>query len=63
MPWAAIQVHKGFGVATAAHYAPNNYVLLQRLTEFLGPPANRSLSAGAAVDANSTGALGIASGP
>ena len=21
MPWAAIQVHKGFGVATAAHYA------------------------------------------
>ena len=27
VPWAAIQVHKGFGVATAAHYAPNNYVL------------------------------------
>ncbi len=27
IPWAAIQVHKGFGVATAAHYAPNNYVL------------------------------------
>lgn len=27
MPWAVIQVHKGFGVATAAHYAPGNYVL------------------------------------
>lgn len=27
IPWAAIQVHKGFGVATAAHYAPNAYVL------------------------------------
>ena len=27
VPWAAIQVHKGFGVATAAHYAPNAYVL------------------------------------
>lgn len=27
VPWAAIQVHKGFGVATAAHYAPGNYVL------------------------------------
>lgn len=27
MPWASIQVHKGFGVATAAHYAPGNYVL------------------------------------
>ena len=27
IPWAAIQVHKGFGVATAAHYAPGNYVL------------------------------------
>ena len=27
VPWAAIQIHKGFGVATAAHYAPNNYVL------------------------------------
>ena len=27
IPWAAIQVHKGFGVATAAHYAPDNYVL------------------------------------
>ena len=27
IPWAAIQVHKGFGVATAAHYAPNSYVL------------------------------------
>ena len=22
IPWAVIQVHKGFGVATAAHYAP-----------------------------------------
>ena len=27
IPWVAIQVHKGFGVATAAHYAPNAYVL------------------------------------
>ena len=27
VPWASIQVHKGFGVATAAHYAPNAYVL------------------------------------
>lgn len=27
IPWCAIQVHKGFGVATAAHYAPNAYVL------------------------------------
>ena len=27
VPWASIQVHKGFGVATAAHYAPGAYVL------------------------------------
>ena len=27
VPWAVIQVHKGFGVATAAHYAPDAYVL------------------------------------
>ena len=27
IPWAVIQVHKGFGVATAAHYAPNSYVV------------------------------------
>jgi acetyl-CoA carboxylase carboxyltransferase component len=27
VPWASIQVHKGFGVATAAHYGPNAYVL------------------------------------
>ena len=27
IPWAVIQVHKGFGVATAAHYAPGNYLL------------------------------------
>lgn len=27
IPWAVIQVHKGFGVATAAHYAPGAYVL------------------------------------
>ena len=27
IPWVSIQVHKGFGVATAAHYAPNAYVL------------------------------------
>ncbi|MCY4566194.1 MAG: propionyl-CoA carboxylase [Gammaproteobacteria bacterium] len=27
IPWAVIQVHKGFGVATAAHYAPDPYVL------------------------------------
>ena len=27
VPWASIQVHKGFGVATAAHYSENGYVL------------------------------------
>ena len=27
IPWCSIQIHKGFGVATAAHYAPNAYVL------------------------------------
>jgi acetyl-CoA carboxylase carboxyltransferase component len=27
VPWAVIQIHKGFGVATAAHYAPNSYVI------------------------------------
>ena len=27
VPWASIQIHKGFGVATAAHYAPDAYVL------------------------------------
>ena len=27
VPWAVVQVHKGFGVATAAHYAPGSYVL------------------------------------
>ena len=27
VPWASIQIHKGFGVATAAHYGPNAYVL------------------------------------
>jgi acetyl-CoA carboxylase carboxyltransferase component len=27
VPWAVVQVHKGFGVATAAHYAPDAYVL------------------------------------
>ncbi len=27
IPWASVQIHKGFGVATAAHYAPNAYVL------------------------------------
>ncbi len=27
VPWASIQIHKGFGVATAAHYAPHAYVL------------------------------------
>ena len=27
VPWAVIQVHKGFGVASAAHYAPNAYIL------------------------------------
>ena len=27
IPWAVIQVHKSFGVATAAHYAPSAYVL------------------------------------
>ena len=27
IPWAVVQVHKSFGVATAAHYAPYAYVL------------------------------------
>jgi len=27
VPWVSIQVHKGFGVATAAHYGENAYVL------------------------------------
>ena len=27
VPWASIQVHKGFGVATAAHYGTDAYVL------------------------------------
>ena len=27
VPWAVVQVHKGFGVATAAHYAPDSYIL------------------------------------
>ena len=27
VPWSVIQVHKGFGVATAAHYAPGAYIL------------------------------------
>ena len=27
IPWASVQVHKGFGVATAAHYSENCYVL------------------------------------
>ena len=27
VPWAVIQVHKGFGVAAAAHYAPGAYIL------------------------------------
>jgi len=27
VPWASIQVHKGFGVATAAHYGQDAYVL------------------------------------
>jgi acetyl-CoA carboxylase carboxyltransferase component len=27
VPWAVVQVHKGFGVATAAHYAPGAYIL------------------------------------
>ena len=27
VPWAAIKVHKGFGVATAAHYANDAYVI------------------------------------
>ena len=27
VPWAVVQVHKGFGVATAAHYAADAYVL------------------------------------
>ena len=27
VPWASIQVHKGFGVATAAHYGNEAYVL------------------------------------
>jgi acetyl-CoA carboxylase carboxyltransferase component len=27
VPWASIKVHKGFGVATAAHYAKDAYVI------------------------------------
>jgi acetyl-CoA carboxylase carboxyltransferase component len=27
VPWASILVHKSFGVATTAHFAPDNYVL------------------------------------
>ena len=27
VPWAVVQIHKGFGVASAAHYAPDAYVL------------------------------------
>ena len=27
VPWATIAIHKSFGVASAAHYAPNNYKL------------------------------------
>lgn len=27
VPWASIQIHKGFGVATAAHYGQNAYVI------------------------------------
>jgi len=27
VPWASIQVHKGFGVATAAHYGQNAFVI------------------------------------
>lgn len=27
VPWASIQIHKGFGVATAAHYGPDAYVI------------------------------------
>lgn len=27
VPWASVQVHKGFGVATAAHYGEHAYVL------------------------------------
>ncbi|MBV1905905.1 MAG: hypothetical protein KUG75_07500 [Pseudomonadales bacterium] len=27
VPWASIQVHKGFGVATAAHYGQDAYIL------------------------------------
>jgi len=28
VPWASVQVHKTFGVAGAAHYGPNAYLLL-----------------------------------
>ncbi len=27
VPWAAVQIHKSFGVAAAAHYGPDAYVL------------------------------------
>ena len=27
VPWATIAIHKSFGVASAAHFAPNNYKL------------------------------------
>ena len=26
-PWASVQIHKNFGVASAAHYGPDTYVL------------------------------------
>jgi acetyl-CoA carboxylase carboxyltransferase component len=27
VPWASVMVHKSFGVATTAHFAPDNYIL------------------------------------
>ena len=27
IPWASVRIHKSFGVAAAAHYAPNAYIL------------------------------------
>ena len=27
VPWASIMIHKSFGVATTAHFSPDNYVL------------------------------------
>ena len=39
VPWAAVQVHKTFGVAGAAHYGPDSYTLLWPSAEAGALPA------------------------